>query len=342
MSQSKRPFQASLVVAGALLLAASTVTQAQEVQWQASTWGTSRAATSGAEAWAEEIARRTDGDFVIKIHYGEELSKARNNLDNIQIGAFQVANYCAGFHPGKHPASTVVDLPFLPFSDPNAQRAAHEAVYAHPFVESELAKWNAKWMLSSILPQMELIGTGAPVEALNDIDGRRIRALGSLGTAYEAAGAVPMSLSAPETYQALQQGVLDAVAIAHYAMNAYHLYEPSDWVTNGLAPGTVNCPWVVNIDAWNALPDEYQTIAIEARDVAYAAFEEAYVSAGGAAMKAFESDGLTIVDFSEDELKKFRDLAGVPVWEAWIAEAEANGQPGQELFDIMMSAAKSD
>lgn len=327
------------LIAASLSMTTATAALAQQVDWHASTWGTSRAATSGVEAWVEEIARRTDGQFTIKIHYGEELSASRNNLDNISIGSFQVANYCAGFHPGKHPASTVVDLPFLPFKDPKAQRAAHEAVYSHPFVEQELAKWNAKWILSSVLPQMELIGTGDPADSLEKLDGMRVRALGSLGTAYERAGAVPMSLPAPETYMALQQSVIDAVAIAHYAMDSYRLYEPSDWVTDGFAPGTVNCPWVVNIDAWNALPEEYQTIALEAREAAYDAFDAAYGAARGKAMEKFTGDGLTIVEFSDEEMNKFRELAGVPVWNDWIADAEANGRPGQELFDLMMEAA---
>ncbi|WP_417210172.1 TRAP transporter substrate-binding protein DctP [Antarctobacter sp.] len=325
-------------IAGAILLAGATSAQAQDVRWQASTWGTPRAATAGAEAWAEEIARRTDGAFQISIHYGGELSAPRNNLDNLQLGAFEVANYCGGFHPGKHPASMVVELPFLPFKDPADQRAAHEAVYSHPAVEAELARWNAKWMISSVLPQMELIGRGDAVDSVAAIEGLRVRALGPLGSAYEKAGAVPMSLSAPETYQALSQGVLDSVAIAHYAMASYRLYEPSDWVTENLAPGTVNCPWVVSMTAWDTLPQEYRDIALEAREVAYAAYAEAYGVAGDKALQTFRDDGLEIVSFSDAEREKFRNLAGVPLWQEWIAEAEAKGLPGQELFDRMMAA----
>ncbi|WP_323766987.1 TRAP transporter substrate-binding protein DctP [Marinovum sp.] len=326
------------LIAASLLLAGATSAAAQDVRWQASTWGTPRAATAGAEAWAEEIARRTDGAFQISIHYGGELSAPRNNLDNLQLGAFEVANYCGGFHPGKHPASMVVELPFLPFEDLANQRAAHEAVYSHPTVEAELARWNAKWMLSSVLPQMELIGRGEAVDSVAGIEGLRVRALGPLGSAYAKAGAVPMSLSAPETYQALSQGVLDSVAIAHYAMDSYRLYEPSDWVTENLAPGTVNCPWVVSISAWEALPQAYRDIALESRDMAYAAYADAYGEAGDGALEAFREDGLTVVSFSEAEREKFRDLAGVPLWQEWIAEAEAKGLPGQELFDRMMAA----
>lgn len=342
MTHLGKPGSSAALLAGVIALAAATSAGAQDVRWQASTWGTPRAATAGAEAWAEEIARRTDGAFQITIHYGGELSAPRNNLDNLQLGAFEVANYCGGFHPGKHPASMVVELPFLPFADPADQRAAHEAVYSHPVVEKELARWNAKWMLSSVLPQMELIGRGDAVEAVAGVEGLRVRALGPLGSAYEKAGAVPMSLSAPETYQALSQGVLDSVAIAHYAMASYRLYEPSDWVTENLAPGTVNCPWVVSIDAWNALPQEYRDIALEARDVAYEAFAEAYGTAVADAMQTFRDNGLTIVKFPEEEREKFRELAGVPLWKEWIAEAESKGLPGQELFDRMMVAVSTE
>lgn len=53
------PKTARRLIAGILSLAAATMATAQEVQWHASNWGTSRAATSGAEALVEEIARRS-------------------------------------------------------------------------------------------------------------------------------------------------------------------------------------------------------------------------------------------------------------------------------------------
>ena len=75
-----------------------------KVSWNMSTWGKARAFTVGPEYIAEQLASKTDGNFTLKIHYGEALSKARENLDGIKLGAFQAAQFCNFYHPGKNPA----------------------------------------------------------------------------------------------------------------------------------------------------------------------------------------------------------------------------------------------
>ena len=37
----------------------------------------------------------------------------RENLDGISIGAFEMAQFCAGYHADKNPSITVLELPFL-------------------------------------------------------------------------------------------------------------------------------------------------------------------------------------------------------------------------------------
>src|SRR3546814_12282983 len=60
------------------------------------------------------VEEKSGGNFTIKVHYGEAISPAKENLDGLKIGAFEMASICTGYHPGKNPAMTVLDLPFLP------------------------------------------------------------------------------------------------------------------------------------------------------------------------------------------------------------------------------------
>jgi len=48
----------------------------------------------------------------VNISYGG-LSNNRENLDGISIGAFEMAQFCAGYHRDKNPSITVLELPFL-------------------------------------------------------------------------------------------------------------------------------------------------------------------------------------------------------------------------------------
>src|SRR5690606_40215574 len=86
-------------VAGALTATgmpaqAQAVIDGPKVSWNLSTWGTKRAFTAGMEYVADQLSERTGGKFTIKIHYGEALSKARENFDGIKLGAFQAAQFC--------------------------------------------------------------------------------------------------------------------------------------------------------------------------------------------------------------------------------------------------------
>ena len=92
--------------------ATAFATEAVAVEWNASLWGKRRAFTEHVEKIAELVEEKTDGAFTINISYGG-LSKNTENLDGISIGAFEMAQFCAGYHADKNRAITVLELPFL-------------------------------------------------------------------------------------------------------------------------------------------------------------------------------------------------------------------------------------
>ena len=63
---------------------------ADKVSWNLSTWGKRRAFTEGAEAMAAYVADKSGGNFTITMNYGGTLSKPRENLDGISLGAFEM------------------------------------------------------------------------------------------------------------------------------------------------------------------------------------------------------------------------------------------------------------
>ena len=88
------------------------VSEAAATEWNVSVWGKRRAFTEHVERLAELVSEKTNGDFTLNISYGG-LSKNKENLDGISIGAFEMAQFCAGYHRDKNPTITVLELPFL-------------------------------------------------------------------------------------------------------------------------------------------------------------------------------------------------------------------------------------
>lgn len=309
--------------------------EAMATEWNVSVWGKRRAFTEHVEKLAELVSEKTNGEFTLSISYGG-LSKNKENLDGISIGAFEMAQFCAGYHRDKNPSITVLELPFLGVANLDEEVAVSNAVYAHPAVQADLARWNAKLLMTSPMPQYNIVGTGDPRGTLASMDAMRVRATGGLGKAFTAVGAVPTSVTATEAYNAMESGVVDTVAFAPHAHLAYRTIDIAEWWTENLNPGTVNCPVVVNTDAYEALSDSERAALDGSVDEAIAHYVANYGELLTKWDGILEEKKVTRVTVSDADLAEFRKVAADPIRDAWIADMTAQGLPAQELYDLVM------
>jgi len=308
---------------------------AMAADWNVSLWGQKRAFTEHVEKLAELVNERSGGEFTITLHYGG-LSNNRENLDGISIGAFEMAQFCAGYHRDKNPSITVLELPFLGVETLEQEREISMALYQHPAVVADLARWNATLLMPSPLPQYNIAGKGDMPNTLADYEGLNVRATGGIGAAMEAIGAVPTSMSATEVRQALDSGVVRAVSFAPHAHMAFGVIEGAEWWTTNLNPGTVNCPVVANSDALADLSDEHRDILMGAIDEALDHYIDNYNNATmDAWWPALEERGIEQITYSDAELAAFRDAVAAPAAADWIATNTEAGLPAQELYDFV-------
>ncbi|MEM7718008.1 MAG: C4-dicarboxylate ABC transporter substrate-binding protein [Pseudomonadota bacterium] len=311
--------------------------EAMATEWNVSLWGKRRAFTEHVEKIAELVSEKTGGEFTMNISYGG-LSKNTENLDGISIGAFEMAQFCAGYHADKNPSITVLELPFLGVQTLEQEIAVSQAVYSHPATVADLGRWNATLLMPSPLPQYNIAGVGDAPATLEDFDGFAVRATGGIGKAMELIGAVPTSVTASETRQALDSGIVKGISFAPHAHMSFGITEAANWWTTNLNPGTVNCPVVVNSDALASLSDAERDALLGSVDEALAHYVDYY---NGQTMSAWgptlEEKGIQEVTFDEAALAAFREQAAGPVAAAWLEENAARGLPAQELLDLVKS-----
>ena len=306
--------------------AAAVAVPGPVLQWDVSLWGKPRAGTVVADALAAAIEAETGGNWRLTLHYGEALSKARENLDGLAIGAFHAAMVCNFYHPAKNPALMVLTLPSLPMRDWEDNRRVREAVYAHPAVVAELGRWNAQAYTSSFLPQYEFLGRGEPPRTLADWQGLTVRAGGGLGQAMQRLGATPASSAATEVYTGVQQGTMDAASFPFtYSHVAYRIHEVATWFTGNFSPGSADCPLAFSKDAYAALPPQYKQLLEDVKEDVIAAQIQAYKDVDEENLPMLQ-ETLQEVRYTDAELAAFRTEAAGPVIEAWIAAH-------QESFD---------
>ncbi len=312
-----------------------------KIEWKHSLWGKRRANTEGIEKVNEILKARTNGNFSLKIGYGEVFSKGAENLDAIKIGAIDSADICNFYHPGKTPAYMAFSLPFLPLSDLKVTRDVGDVLIKHPALMKDLEQWGAQPYYLIVLPQSEFMGKGKPPKTLDDWKGLRLRAGGGLGDAMRILGAVPSTVPATDVYTAMERGTIDGAAFPHtYAHMAYQIHTVASWFTNNMNPSISGCALVVSKASFDKLPPQYQKLLDEAKPAAYEAMLSAYEKSDAENLPVFRKR-LTEVLYTDAQIKEFSEKAGRPVWDKWVSDNQSKFDAKSVLDTILAEADKA-
>jgi len=325
----KRKTLVAVVAIGTAFLASEVYAA---TQWNVSLWGKRRAFTENVEKLAELVDQKTNGDFTLNISYGG-LSKSRENLDGISIGAFEMAQFCSFYHKDKNPTITVTELPYSKEISLTRMAEIYKQVHAHPIVVKDLARWNATILMPTPMPQYNIVSKTEPISELAGFKGLRVRGPGGIMGVLGKLGAVKTGVPFAEVRQAMDSGVIDAASFAPHAHLATKSYAVGKWATTNLNLGTADCPVVVNTDALNALSEEHREALLGSVDEAIAFYVDNYENnTTGKYEKAITEAGLTRVTFTPDQTAEFNELAE-SVREQWIKE-NAGQFDSQALYDF--------
>ena len=312
-----------LAVASALFASFAANEAIAATEWNVSLWGKRRAFTENVEKLAELVEAKTNGDFKLNISYGG-LSKSKENLDGIAIGAFEMAQFCSFYHKKKNPTITVTELPFS--RDLPLARIAeiYSVVHKHPEVVKDLARWNATLLMPTPMPQYNIVSKGKPLENLEDFKGLRVRGPGGIMGVLGKLGAIKTGVPFSEVRQSMDSGVIDAASFAPHAHLATKSYKVGTWATTNLNLGSANCPVVVNSDALKELKPAHRKALVGSVDEAMAYYVDNYDNnTTGKYEAAVKEKGLTMVTFTPKQTAKLDKLAE-SVRQEWIKSNSKN------------------
>jgi TRAP-type C4-dicarboxylate transport system substrate-binding protein len=249
-----------------------------------------------------------------------------------------------GFWPGMTPLADVVTLPGLPVK--NAEKGSEvlwRLYEKYPEVR-EGFKDNHVLLLFSSAPY-HLITTKKQVKTLADLKGMKIRTTGGPPIdQMKALGAVPASVPMPGNYMAMQKGVTDGMGAPWDAIYSFRLYEVAPYFT--YVP--LSCVYFsisINKNKWNSLSQDIQEAITSVSGLEAAKFFGANYhdsAKQGVFMKAKDS-GFKITEYTPppDELKRWEDQGGKPVWGKWVKQMEAKGHSkAQEILNTAIDLLK--
>lgn len=293
---------------------------------------------SQAFAWlAKELNTRTNGRVTIEQFHAGALCAFADIFDCIKDGRADFGLFLPVQQPSFFPYSSVASVLFVSQDTQAHSEAFNEMAGSQ---EQFSAEWDAQGMRSlwfaSIGPAV--LGANEPVENIEWMENKSIRATGYFTQALNAIGANPVALSNAEVYEAIERGTIDAFyasTLDGAALDNSHFEVTSHWQDLGAGEYT-SIATAVSQRALDQLTEEEQAILFElAEQVRADWFETYYLPQMVLACDNAVNGGLeSLVIWPEEETQRFADAAADVVRDQWIADAEAGGATGAaEFFD---------
>lgn len=275
------------------------------IRWRmATSWPKSLGIFAGAETVAKRVKEMTSGRFNITAFAAGELVPGLQVLDAVQAGTVECGHTAGYYYIGKSPAlAFATSVPF----GLNAQQ--QNAWYYHGGGLEATQKIYANFNVINFPGG----NTGAQmggwfkreIKSISDLNGLKMRIPGLGGQVMSRLGVNVQVLPGGEIYLALDRGAIDAAEwVGPYddeklGLNkaAKFYYYPGWW-----EPGPT-LDILVNRNAWNRLPKEYQEIFKVATFEANLNMLAQYDALNGAALSRLVAGGTKLTPYSQDILQ---------------------------------------
>lgn len=279
--------------------------------------------------WAQGIEQDTQGDIDVKVFHGSQLVRSKSHISAVARGHLEAALISNHDWGQTLPAMGIFSRPFG-FKD----YTEFKAFLSHPAmssIEQSLADKNMVnlgwvWVTNSV----GVTSNDKPLVTPTDFNGLKIRSLNRLSnTLFESLGAIPVSLSGGEVYQALQSSLVQAAVTTLQGVYLRRYNEVQEWCV--VSPLFI---WAfsitVNKDWWEALTLQQQTTLQRHT----AELEQQSIIASTRELATLQNDitarGMKVHVLSDAEIARQLEVS-LPEWEG--AFLQQSGSLGSDVLE---------
>jgi TRAP-type C4-dicarboxylate transport system substrate-binding protein len=204
--------------------------------------------------WAKEIEEATGGAVKIESYENETLLKAADIYKGVIDGIADIGLSCFSYTPGSFPMLEVFELPGIIYE--NSYSASMTAWEAINHLDPEEIK-DTKLMMVLATGSGDLF-MREPVKALEDLNGKIIRATGASAPTITALGATPEAMSQADAYEALQKNMVNGNLGPIEVLQTWNHADFCKYITK--TPFLYNTLFFItmNLNKWNSLPSDIQ------------------------------------------------------------------------------------
>ncbi|MBU2647987.1 C4-dicarboxylate TRAP transporter substrate-binding protein [bacterium] len=291
------------------------------------------------DAYLDAVEQRTNGRVKFERYYSGALAKAPQILDAVGGGIADIAVFVATYAPGKVPLATVGYLPGAYDHVWVAAKAYLELYETYPPMQQEMKRNNVR-LVSAWGTGPYFIFTKQKVTSLEDMQGLKIAATGQIGLLVKALGGSAVGLPITESYTALERGTIDGVGYGPSAAAGYSIHEVAKNLFRIRVGGGVG-PIIFNLDKWEKLPADIQTIMLEVGQAHPQSVEQIYqIDGDQASLEKMKKAGLQVTDPTPEMAARVQKIITDSVWTKWAADLDKKGQPGTEVLNMYLDLLK--
>jgi len=208
--------------------------------------------------WAAEVEKRSQGKLKIDVIPGGALTKPDQCYEGVVNGISDIGMSCFAYTRGRFPLLEGLDLPVGYPDGVAATRIANELIGKY---RKDLKELQDTHLLYVHAHGPGVLASKKAVRSLDDLKGMKVRATGLATKIVQGLGGAPIGLTQPETYEALQKGVVEATLCPIETLKGWKQGEVIASVTEASALGYTTVMFVtMNPAKWDKLPADLQQI----------------------------------------------------------------------------------
>lgn len=266
----------------------------------------------GLTRFSDLVKQRTNGRYAITIFPNASLASGSQakEIEMVQNGQVDFSLSTTPYLAGIDSRFELLSLPW--FFDSVDQM---EQALAGPLGEDLLRPLEAKNLVGLGFAQAGFgcfYNSKREIKTPDDIKGLRIRVASAkvVNSTMQALGAIPVVLSVPETYAALQNGVVDGVELSLDTFVTNKYYDVQKYASL--------CTYRPNIVAllasksvWNGLDADTQKTLRQAAQEALTYINQETRQATDANVRLLKEKGMQVINLTPEQVKVFRDKVNV-------------------------------
>jgi len=285
--------------------------------------------------FAKAVEEESEGRIEVALKPLGGYGKPAELFTMVEKGAIEMAASVQGYHPGRFPQSSVMELPFM-FENSIAGTSAMMQLYKEGLLDKDYA--SVKVLGLYVLPPYPIFTTGKKIQSVRDFRGLRMRTPSTtVGVALAKLGAVPLGIPLNMIGDTLVSGYVDAIAYGWDSTTTTkgaagkNLIDQLNVVVDAqlAAPALMV---VMNRAKWDSLPDDLKKI-IEKHGSSLA-LESARIREAQEAIskKKIQSDPRLVSLAFNDEQRAELLRVTAPAVEEWKANMAKLGIDGERLY----------